>query len=396
MKPTKKQLESRVVELSATLPTLRPSDAEWIDTNFRNVYKNKGLCYYVVLERKADWQVIRWYFKSRKRQFECMQIWMNETNEVVLAKKRFMTYDGWVTDAPMKPKRISKYAMYSYLGDVRYCPCSEFKVRSLLPILKRNGLRTSAHRCGTPYALVNALLHMPRIETLWKLKQYQLVNYFYWWNKMSEEEWQSIRIALKHGYRFTSYDHINKWLDTIRMIRQYGADARNPHYICPADLDAAHDYWVDMNETHEEKVQRIISQMNMKKSAEEYEPIFKITREQFFDMILTDGEICIKAIPTAQGIVEEGKAMHHCVGGYYNRPNSLILSATINGERIETIEVNLTSYEIVQVHGLQNKNTQYHERIIELVNRNMGIIKKLDCGHKKKELKMLKELKEAV
>ena len=89
MKPRNKMQRS-VVELSATLPTLRPTDSEWIDTDFRTRWKNKGLCYYVIAERKASWKVLRWYYKSRKRKFEVMQIWLDGKSEVVLARKRFM------------------------------------------------------------------------------------------------------------------------------------------------------------------------------------------------------------------------------------------------------------------------------------------------------------------
>ena len=35
------------------------------------------------------------------------------------------------------------------------------------------------------------------------------------------------------------------------------------------------------------------------------------------------------------------------MGGYHNRENSLILSATIDGRRIETVEVSLKTFEAV-------------------------------------------------
>lgn len=397
MKTSRKQLESRVMELSTTLPTLRPSDAEWIDTNFRNKWENKGLCYYVIFERKADWQVMRWYYKDIARQFECMQIWLNETSEVVLAKRRFMRYDGWMENAPMKPKRISEYARYSYLGDMRYCPASETKIRSLLPILKRNGLKTTTRDLYSPYALVTSLLHKPRIETLWKLRQFNLVNYFYWGNTLSDDLWQSIRVALRHGYRFKSYEHIRDWSDMLRLMRNHGGDTHNPTLICPADFKAAHDHWLEFENRNLQRQQEMLAQAQeeRKRMADDYEPIFKATREQFLDMVLTDGEIVIKVIPTAKDIVEEGKAMHHCVGCYYNKPNSLILSATIKGKRIETIEVNLTTYMLVQSRGLQNQYTEYHDRIVKLINKNLQLIRVLDINHKDIEKKTLNQLKKA-
>lgn len=70
--------------------------------------------------------------------------------------------------------------------------------------------------------------------------------------------------------------------------------------------------------------------------------------------------------------------MHHCVfsNSYYLKENSLILSATIEGKRIETIEVSLKTLKVVQSRGVCNKNTEYHEQIINLVNQNMGMIQK--------------------
>lgn len=67
--------------------------------------------------------------------------------------------------------------------------------------------------------------------------------------------------------------------------------------------------------------------------------------------------------------------MHHCVGTYYKRADSLILSATIDGKRIETIEVSLKTLQVIQSRGVCNANTEYHDRIINLVNNNINLIR---------------------
>ena len=68
--------------------------------------------------------------------------------------------------------------------------------------------------------------------------------------------------------------------------------------------------------------------------------------------------------------------MHHCVfsNAYYLKEDSLILSATIEGKRIETIEMSLRTLEVVQSRGVCNKNTEYHEQIVKIVNANRGLI----------------------
>ena len=78
-----------------------------------------------------------------------------------------------------------------------------------------------------------------------------------------------------------------------------------------------------------------------------------------------------------QEYLEEGTAMHHCVfsNEYYLKENSLILSATIEGRRIETIEVNLDTLKVVQSRGVCNKNTEYHDQIVSLVNANRKLIR---------------------
>lgn len=64
--------------------------------------------------------------------------------------------------------------------------------------------------------------------------------------------------------------------------------------------------------------------------------------------------------------------MHHCIwtNSYYLKENSLILSATIDGQRIETVEVDLRTLKVVQSRGVCNSNTEYHDRIIALVESN--------------------------
>jgi hypothetical protein len=58
------------------------------------------------------------------------------------------------------------------------------------------------------------------------------------------------------------------------------------------------------------------------------------------------------------------------------KPDSLILSARIEDKPIETIELSLSKWQVLQSRGTCNKNTEYHERIIELVEKNISLIRK--------------------
>jgi hypothetical protein len=63
------------------------------------------------------------------------------------------------------------------------------------------------------------------------------------------------------------------------------------------------------------------------------------------------------------------------------------MSATIGGKRIETIEVDLTSFTIKQCFGKRNQFTMYHDRIKSLVNSQMKTIKDI-CKSRKRTTKI--------
>lgn len=48
------------------------------------------------------------------------------------------------------------------------------------------------------------------------------------------------------------------------------------------------------------------------------------------------------------------------------------------GLHIETIEVSLKTFKVVQSRGVQNTNTPYHDEIIQLVNNNINLIKQAE------------------
>ena len=115
-----------------------------------------------------------------------------------------------------------------------------------------------------------------------------------------------------------------------------------------------------------------------KHKALENEQRFQELKGKFFGIAFTDGTIQVRVLESVLDFLEEGTAMHHCVysNEYYLKPNSLILSVTIDGKRVETIEVSLKTLKVLQSRGVCNKNTEYHDRIIELVNKNKRLIRK--------------------
>ncbi|MEG1403703.1 PcfJ domain-containing protein, partial [Bacteroides sp.] len=124
----------------------------------------------------------------------------------------------------------------------------------------------------------------------------------------------------------------------------------------------------------EEKKRNEQRLLRQKKAEKEFEKL----KSKFFDLNLSDGKIVIVVLKTLEDFKEEGDAMKHCVftNEYFKKKDSLILSARIGDKRIETIELNLKTLQVVQSRGVCNQNTEYHDRIISLVNKNINLIRR--------------------
>ena len=119
-------------------------------------------------------------------------------------------------------------------------------------------------------------------------------------------------------------------------------------------------------------------QKEAKKRALEDEAAFISLKSKFFGICFSDGELHVRVLESVQEIYEEGKNMHHCVfaNDYHLKPDSLILSAFIEGEKLETVEVSLSKFKVLQSRGVCNQNTEYHNRILQLVKKNIPQIRR--------------------
>ena len=56
------------------------------------------------------------------------------------------------------------------------------------------------------------------------------------------EYWASIKICIRNGYTIADG---SMWRDMIELLRHFGKDTNSPKYVCPQDLNAEHDKWVE-------------------------------------------------------------------------------------------------------------------------------------------------------
>ena len=385
MKP-RTRIQREVVALSSALPPINGKQKEW---GIARCYtpkersQNKRIYrYFVISSRVNDWQVCRFFQIRKQRQLydviEPVRLWFNSDGHMeVEAMNRFCMsgiIDSWIIDSDLSLKQ----APASYNDYTLMLPISASKVTSMLPILKRNGLKRSFNNMQ-PRDVIEGLLKNNMFETLWKCGQLSLLQALaYNWSRdyNNADKVAAIKIALRHGYKVTDG---RMWLDMIGLLLRAHKDIRNPKFVCPADLKKGHDQALDWCNRYEEQQRKISEQKKLiedKKAVKQYE----IARKCFMGLKLTDGTIVIQALPTVKDIMQEGKSMHHCVfaAGYYKRLDSLLLTAKVNGERAETIEVDLKRYQLIQSRGVCNQNSKYHAEIVNLVNENMNIIRKFN------------------
>ena len=332
--------------------------------------KLKQRQYFTVLTTSGGYQVLRMYllisgmekgYQATSSVMEVGQYWWDERGrQSIVAVQRTMGHyiDSFAYYSPMAIRRDSE--AYRFVARCPLCP----KVK-LSDTLKRNGFEGKCYGIA-PTSLIPALLTDSRAETLLKAGRTEHLAYFLSRPRNWDAYWPAYKITLRRSYDITD---IALWCDYVDMLRRLGKDAHNAHYVCPENLQQAHNEILRKLRARQEREQ----EEHKRQKAQENEVRFQKLKAPFFGIAFTDGTIQIRVLESVQEYIEEGQALHHCVftNKYHLKEKSLILSASIDGKRIETIEVSLETMEVLQCRGLMNQNTEYHERIIELVRQNM-------------------------
>jgi hypothetical protein len=330
--------------------------------------------YFSIVTTSKQYQVIRFFFvKSRYKAgqaaeysiYEVVQRWISpKGTTTTVARLRGMSmlyYDQWAEYSDMEVRKNNRLHAYDIT------PVCTYPRQRFIPELKRNGFNGDYHNI-LPYDLFTAILSDSRVETLLKAGQYAMLRHYIRSSFDMERYWASVKICIRNGYTISDG---SMWRDTIDLLRHFGKDTNSPKYVCLADLKAEHDKLVAKRNLQRERER---TEQQRQRAIEDEKNYLK-AKGIFFGLVFSDSLICIKVIESVKEMEEEGRMMHHCVGGYHNKVNSLILSATIDGKRIETIEVSLKTLKVVQSRGVCNSNTEYHDRIIRLVEDNTELIR---------------------
>lgn len=346
-----------------------------IDTKKKKLEQTKMMM--AIVSVVEELQLVRYFEVSsyhrsgtKPRQYigEVVQQWFEPRGKLTIVGKYIAYANNGFSGAMEIRTNISNYYnpnKYNVYADQLY-PKLE-----CLPIYKRNGF-TSKIKDIYPYSFLQSLLSDSTIETLIKANQYQLASCRAG-NRghLIGRYWKSIKICIRNKYLIK--DAIT-WLDYIDLLVHFKKDILNPKYICPKNLKLQHDILVEKKMAPIRAAQAEKEQKNIELA----EKAYLKNKAAYFGIVFSKGDITVKVLESIKEFIAEGQAHKHCVytNAYYQKADSLILSARIANKPVETIEISLTQMKIVQSRGRGNKASKHNKAIIELVKSNIPVIKK--------------------
>ena len=345
-----------------------------VKTTKERVRKDKS--YFNILTAKGGYQVIRMFLMSvelRKGMVaepsfqEIGQYWLDENgNATVVGLRRTI---GWYVDSfdycsNLELRRDND--AFQFIADQWVYP--RIKVTDTI---KRNGFDGHTYDIN-PLTLFKELLTNPKAETLMKSGDVEMLRYLCHSPFNADEidfYWKSIKVAKRAGFEF---EDAQMWMDYIKMLERMGKDLHAPVLVAPQDLKTAHDLYSAKVERQRIKQQR----EEDRKKAEADEAKFEELKGRYIGLVMTDGEIVVHTLNSVAEYYDEGSRQHICVASarYYLKENSLVLTATIKGQTIATIEISLSDYSIIQCRAFANKVCKYQDRIAKIIKDNTRMI----------------------
>lgn len=331
--------------------------------------------YFAVLDSCAGFQVVRVIIshKHMKKNFsptyfhkEVMQHWISPAGEVrtlSLSTNVFSsTIDAWKFYSPLeiKPKDFVRNAKY-FINPYKVYP----KIK-VLPVLRRNGFKTSVYDIA-PHLLFSSLLSDPIAETLLKARQLNILQHYLGASRQDiRRNWQAVKTVIRNNYKISD---VSIWEDYLELLRYFKKDLSCALYVCPENLSGAHDHLVQKKRELLRKKKLQDLRLEIDKAQKRYSS----GKRRFFGLSFQNGKLSISVIEEIKDFMREGDDLHHCVftNEYYDRKDSLILSAKVGDKSVETIEISLSSMEILQCRGMKNKPSKHHRQILQLLSENL-------------------------
>ena len=383
--------------------------------------------YGMICDRLGDWQILRYFYLENhgyidgytfpstasityapsKDCTEVLRIWINPISREKIVQSLPLCPFVYYRKQPYKFTKCvyTDNCHWTYEPtELKVCTKStengEFRQEWMLkvvcprpdihPYYRKRGINARNINDLWTDAYMKKVDRIPYAETLLKMGQMRLANVFVTQNEAKDYQKQ-VQIALRHGFNFNKLDRIRDYWDYIGQLRELGWDDLNPKFLAPADFDKAHTRVSDiLYKKHEKEREMARREAELKRIKEQLakmdseENKFNQRIQRYIGLaIVTSGGISITPLSSVQAFYEEGEAMHHCVYscGYYAKEDSLVLSARdAEGNRLETIEVNLKTMKVEQSRGFGNKPTSMHKDILKAIEDNMWQIRQMRSG----------------
>ena len=348
--------------------------------------RHTDIHYFSLIRVVEEYQVVRTFFCSLNttkggdfKRFwieEVCQIWIRPDVEPIFLGRCVRGCMGgpcdlwrWETDIALK------YDHYRFRLSSAWAKHVE-----LHPQIRRNGFT----RLRTSYEIVNQLEKMMndhRLEVLAKWKQWKVVEAYLANSYHVRNYWDQLRICSRHKYIIKDPD---LWMDLIDSLEEADKDTRNPRYICPGH-DSVADFRAkkrELKKAHDRMMKEAakraarMEEMRRQERIKRMEQMASSYCERFgnlLDIVIEKGHIRIQPLQDIEDFRKEGETLNHCVYDrqYYAKEDTLILGARVDGNRTETIELNLKTKMIIQCRGKDNGMSKYHEEIMSLMKNNI-------------------------
>lgn len=159
----------------------------------------------------------------------------------------------------------------------------------------------------------------------------------------------------KRGDKTTLYAIGEEYKDYLIAAEGVGMDLHNPVFLLPKDLRRKHD-----------EVTAAYSQILAEKRSAEEEEAYRPRREALEKRYaFSYGGMCVVVPSCANAIVEEGKQLHHCVGGYADRhikgETTILFLRRENDQKKPLVTMEVSGTRIIQIHGWDDERTACKE-----------------------------------
>jgi len=353
-----------------------PNCKRLLERNETRGWRRMDVDHFHIITTYKNFQIIRGYHvkrychKGKKAEYFCSEVyqhWISEKGrDTILACDRNsfgqFSYTPWILHSGMSVKNDN---------DCYYQNGPKYPVKRIQPKIIRNGFDGRLHNYSPSY-FFKLILGDSIFETLVKRNEEGLISDYSRYKDKINELWPLIKICFRNKYIIKDF---GIWKDYIELLTYFERDIYSPKYICPEVLGYEHDRLVKKKRDIIRKQDIEKKKVQMKKD----NAIYRKRLAKFFGIKFVDGELEVVVLNSVYEVLKEGDELFHCVftNGYHNNKNSLLMSARIGNQRLETIDISLSNMQIVQSRGYKNGDSEYHDKIVQLVKKNINQLKKV-------------------